>query len=322
MAAITAVTRLVSPGERIVAGDDLYGGTYRLLGRLHEERGIQVVHVDTTDLEAVERAIDSRTRLMLLESPTNPLLRVSDIVSIAAIARDRGLLMAVDNSLMSPYLQRPLQLGADIVIESATKALSGHGDLIAGLVATSDPEVAERIRWLQNAEGAGLAPFEAWLLLRSVKTLAARLEAQQASARKVAEYLCGCPLIRRVHYPGLEDHPGYGLHQRQAGGPGLLMSFTTGSDQISQRIVNATRLFKIAVSFGSVTSVISQPARLSHASVPARIRKKRPLPEGLVRLSVGLEDANDLVGDLAGAIQAATGATRTGERRPLHAAMK
>jgi len=306
MAAITAVTRLVNAGERIVAGDDLYGGTYRLLGRLAEDRGIEVVYVDTTDPGGVDAALDSRTRLVLLESPTNPLLKVSDIESIAALAHSHGVPLAVDNSLMSPYLQRPLELGADIVVESATKALSGHSDLTAGVVATRDPDVADRLRWIQNSEGAGLAPFESWLLLRSAKTLAVRLEAQQLNARRVAEYLCGCPMIRRVYYPGLEDHPGFDLHGRQAGGPGVLMSFTTGSDELSEQMVNATRLFKIAVSFGSVTSVISQPARLSHASVPAEIRAKRPLPEGLVRLSVGLEDGDDLVEDLAQAIKAAT----------------
>jgi cystathionine beta-lyase len=306
MAAITAVTRLVSAGERIVAGDDLYGGTYRLLGRLAKERGVEVVYVDTTDLGAVDEAMDSRARLVLLESPTNPLLKVSDIQSIAVLARARGVPLVVDNSMMSPYLQRPLALGADIVVESATKALSGHSDLTAGVVATRDPMLAERLRWVQNAEGAGLAPFESWLLLRSYKPLAVRLEAQQLNARRVAEYLCGCPLIERVYYPGLEDHPGFDLHGRQAGGPGVLMSFSTGSDELSERIVNAARLFKIAVSFGSVTSVISQPARLSHASVPAEIREKRPLPEGLVRLSVGLEDAADLVDDLAQAIRMAT----------------
>ncbi len=307
MAAITAVTRLVNAGERIVAGDDLYGGTYRLLGRLADERGVEVVYVDTTDLDSVEKAMDSRARLVLLESPTNPLLKVSDIQSIAVLARARGVPLAVDNSLMSPYVQRPLKLGADIVVESATKALSGHSDLTAGVVATHDPEIADRLRWIQNAEGAGLAPFESWLLLRSAKTLAVRLTAQQLSARRVAEYLCGCPLIRRVYYPGLEDHPGFDLHHRQAEGPGVVMSFSTGSDDLSERIVNAVRLFKIAVSFGSVTSVISQPVRLSHASVPAEIRRRRPLPDGLVRLSVGLEDADDLVDDLAQAFRAAAG---------------
>jgi len=307
MAAITAVTRLVNAGKRIVAGDDLYGGTYRLLGQLPEERGVEVVYVDTTDLGAVDAAIDSRTRLVLLESPTNPLLKVSDIESIGALAHRRGVPLAVDNSLMSPYLQKPLELGADIVVESATKALSGHSDLTAGVVATRDPDIADRLRWLQNAEGGGLAPFESWLLLRSAKTLAVRLEAQQLNARRVAEYLCGCPLIQRVYYPGLEGHPGHELNGRQAGGPGVLMSFTTGSDQLSEKIVNATRIFKIAVSFGSITSVISQPARLSHASVPALIRDERPLPEGLVRLSVGLEDVDDLIDDLAQAIRTAAG---------------
>ena len=304
MAAITAVTRLAAPGDSIVAGDDLYGGTYRLLANVAESRGITVRYVDTTDVAAVETALDDRTRLVLLETPTNPLLKVSDIEAIARLTRTNNgpggepTLLVVDNSIMSPYLQKPLELGADIVVESATKALSGHSDLIGGVVAVAGEELAERLYWVQNAEGAGMSPFESWLLLRSVKTLAVRLDRQLANSRAVAEFLRSRPEVHAVYYPGFEDHPGYELHNRQANGAGMVMSFETDSPETARRIIDATRLFKVAVSFGGVGSVISFPCRLSHASIPPEIREARELPEGIVRISVGIEDPEDLVADL------------------------
>jgi cystathionine beta-lyase len=298
MAAINAVLRLVSAGEAIVAGDDLYGGSYRLVTGAAERQGIEVRWVDTTDPAAVAEALDDRVRLVLLETPSNPLLKVSDIELIGRLARARGALLAVDNSIMSPYLQKPLELGADIVVESATKALSGHSDLTGGVVAVKDAELAERIYWTQNAEGTALGPFESWLLLRSVKTLAVRLDRQLAGARCVAEYLRGRDQVKAVYYPGFEDHPGHQLHLDQAGGGSVVMSFETHDEGAGKRIVDATRVFTIAVSFGSVGSVISLPCRISHAAIPPEVRRARDLPEGLVRLSVGLEDVDDLIGDL------------------------
>ena len=306
MAAITAISRLARAGESIVAGDDLYGGTYRLLARIGEAHGVSVRYVDTTDLVALEEALDERTRLVLLETPTNPLLKVSDVEAIARLAHDNGSLVVVDNSIMSPYLQKPLEVGADIVVESATKALSGHADLTAGIVAVADPELGDELYWVQNAEGAGLGPFESWLLLRSVKTLAVRVDRQLVNARWVAELLRSRPEVRRVYYPGLEDHPGRALHFRQARGGGMVMSFETDCDETSRRIVDATRLFKVAVSFGGVGSVISLPCRLSHASIPPEVRRARELPEGLVRVSVGIEDPADLIRDLETAFEKAT----------------
>ena len=305
MAAVTAVTRLVSAGEAIVAGDDMYGGTYRLLADAAESRGIEVRWVDTTDPSAVEDALDDRVRLVFLETPGNPLLKVSDIELIGKLARARGALLAVDNSIMSPYLQRPLELGADIVIESATKALSGHSDLTAGVVAVSDPELAERVYWTQNAEGTALGPFESWLLLRSVKTLAVRLDRQIDSARRVAEYLRDRPEVKAVHYPGFTDHAGHEVHRRQGGGGSVVLSFETHDESAGAHIVDATRIFKIAVSFGSVGSVISLPCRISHAAIPPEERRARALPESLVRLSVGVEDVDDLLRDLDAAFAAA-----------------
>jgi len=298
MAAVSAVVRLVEAGGAIVAGDDLYGGSYRLLSGAAERHGIEVRWVDTTDPRAVVDALDERVRLVLLETPSNPLLKVTDVEQIARLARAHGALLAVDNSIMSPYLQRPLELGADIVVESATKALSGHADLTAGVVAVKDDALAERIYWTQNAEGTALGPFESWLLLRSVKTLSVRLDRQLANARCIAEYLRGRAEVERVHWPGFDDHPGAALHRRQGGGGSVVLSFETHDEAIGRHIVDATRLFTIAVSFGSVGSVISLPCRISHAAIPPEVRRARALPEGLVRVSVGLEDVDDLIRDL------------------------
>lgn len=303
MAAISAVTRLVRCGESIVAGDDLYGGTCRLLGRITTGLGIEVRHVDTTSPEALTRAIDGSTRLVLLETPTNPLLRISDIQEIAGIAHDAGALLAIDNSLLSPVLQRPLELGADIVIHSATKFLCGHSDVTAGAVVVKAEALGERIAFVQNAEGAGLAPFDAWLLLRGMKTLALRVERQCVSAQRIAEYLDAHPLVTKVHYPGLVSHPGHALQCRQTRGAGGVISFETGDPERSRQIVEGARLFAIAVSFGGVGSVISLPARMSHASIPAELRDRIAPADDLVRISVGIEDVEDLIEDLAQALE-------------------
>jgi cystathionine beta-lyase len=289
MAALTAVTRLVRPGEEILAGDDLYGGTFRLLERVVGPLGVGVRYVDTTDLEAVARALTPATRLVLVESPTNPLLRVSDLGALAGIAHDAGALLAVDNSLLSPVLQRPIEAGADLVVHSATKFLAGHADVIAGAVVARDPGVAERLAFTQNAEGAGLAPFDAWLVLRGIKTLALRVERQTASARRVAEVLGARRDVARVYYPG----------------KGAVVSFSTGDAERSRRIVEEVRLFATAVSFGGVGSVASLPCRMSHASIPEPIRARHAPPGDLVRLSVGIEDVDDLVDDLGRALDEA-----------------
>lgn len=302
MAAIAAVTRLVKAGDEVLAGDDLYGGTTRLLARLACSHGVRVRHVDATDPQRVADAITERTRLVLVETPTNPLLSVTDLRALADVTRRRGVTLAVDNSLMSPTLQRPLELGADVVVHSATKFLGGHADLSAGVVVTNDPALHERIAFTQNAEGAGLAPFDCWLLLRSLPTLALRVERQCATAARLAQFLAAHALTQRVLYPGLPAHPGHAIHAAQASGFGAVLSFTTGDAALSRRIVEGTRLFKIAVSFGSVGSVISLPARMSHASVPDALRSRLAPPEDLVRISAGLEDAEDLVADLETAI--------------------
>ena len=305
MAAITAVTRLVSAGEEIIAGNDLYGGTVRLLEKVLPRQGIGVKYVDTSDIESVEAAITSRSKLILLETPTNPLLKITDIARIAKIGHANGLLLAVDNSMLSPCLQKPLALGADVVIHSATKFLCGHSDVTAGAVITNDADLHQQIAFYQNAEGSGLAPFESWLLIRGIKTLALRVERQNHSAQRIAEHLYGHPAVKNVYYPGLESHEGYKIQKAQASGGGGVISFTTDDPEFSRRLVESTRLFEIAVSFGSVGSVISTPCNMSHASVPESLRDQLAPPEDLVRISVGIEDVDDLIEDLEQAFAAA-----------------
>jgi cystathionine beta-lyase len=249
--------------------------------------------------------INSRTKLILIETPSNPLLQVSDIRLLAQVARDARALLIVDNSMLSPVLQRPLGLGADVVIHSATKFLGGHSDVTAGAVITNDESVHERIAFQQNAEGAGLSPFESWLLLRGLKTLAIRVKRQTESAKEVVNFLQLVPAIRQIYYPGHSDHPGGRIHVDQSEGGGSVVSFTTGDEGFSSRIVEATRLFDIAVSFGSVASTISLPCRMSHASIPLSLRDRLSPPADLVRLSVGIEDVSDLIADLEQAIRTA-----------------
>jgi len=306
LAAITAVTRLVSPGEEILACDDLYGGTYRLFSRILAKRGINVRYVDFNNLDAVAASINSNTKLVYLESPTNPLLQVIDIRAVADIAHRNGVLVCVDNSTMSPYLQRPLELGADIVLHSATKFLCGHSDVMAGAVVVSDDQLAEELYLIQNGEGAGLAPFDSFLLLRGMKTLSLRLDRQQSNARKIAEWLDAQPAVEHVYYPGLADERQLRIHRAQASGDGAVLSFVTGDAELSRAIVEATKLFNITVSFGGVNSTISLPNYMSHASIPQHLRQQKSIPADLVRVSVGAEDVEDLLDDLNQAFEFAS----------------
>lgn len=298
MAAIAALFHLLSSGDEIVAGDDLYGGTVRLLEQVSARHGIVVHYVDTTNLAAVKQLLSERTKLMLVETPSNPLLRISDLRALAKLSHGAGSLLAVDNSMLSPCLQQPLALGADVVIHSATKFLCGHNDVTAGALVTNNESLHRQLAFQQNAEGAGLSPFESWLLIRGLKTLSLRVERQNNSAQKVAEFLARHKCVSRVYYPGLIGHTGAEIQSRQATGNGAVISFTTGDAEFSKRIVEATRLFAIAVSFGSVASVISLPCRMSHASIPASLRDRLGPPPDLVRISVGIEDVDDLIADL------------------------
>ncbi len=305
LAAITAVTRLLSPGDEIVACDDLYGGTYRLFSRILVKRGINVRYVDFTDLDAVAAAVSSDTRLVYLESPTNPLLQIIDIAAISEIAHRAGAKVCVDNSTMSPYLQRPLELGANIALHSATKFLCGHSDVMAGAVVVADEDLGQELYLIQNGEGAGLSPFDSYLLLRGTKTLSLRLDRQQSNARKIAELLDAHPAVDRVYYPGLADGRQLAIHRAQSSGDGAVLSFVTGDPEFSRTVVEATKLFAITVSFGGVNSTISLPNYMSHASIPAHLRQQKSIPADLVRVSVGAEDIDDLVDDLSQAFEIA-----------------
>src|SRR5512142_2652232 len=269
LAAISAVTRLLSAGDEILAGDDLYGGSYRLFSKILSRTGISVQYADACDLERFALQIRPRTRLIYIETPTNPLLRIVDLRAIADLAHQNGALLCVDNSVMSPYLQNPLDLGADIVVHSATKYLCGHSDVTAGAVALRRKDLAEQIYFIQNGEGSALGPFDCFLLLRGVKTLKLRYDCQQSNAEKIAKHLAAHPSAKRVYFPGLASHPGHELHRKQARGAGALISFETGSFEFSKQFVEATQIFRISVSFGSINSSISVPGCMSHASIPA-----------------------------------------------------
>jgi len=314
MAAISTVTRLLRAGDEILADFDLYGGSCRLFAEVLPRSGITVRYGDACRPEFAA-LITPRTKLIFVESPTNPLLRVLDLRALAGLAHAHGAWLCVDNSTMSPYLQNPLDLGANIVLHSATKYLCGHSDVTAGAVIVKDDDLAAQIYFLQNAEGTALGPFDSFLLLRGMKTLKLRLDCQQQNALAVAQYLASHPGIQEVHYPGLASSAGYELQCHQARGAGAVLSFTTGSPELSLRITEQTRLFHICVSFGSVHSTICMPVRMSHASVPHELRALRHLPDDLVRISVGIEDAGDLLADLSlgigGSTIGATSATRT-----------
>ncbi|KAG2687319.1 hypothetical protein I3760_09G045800 [Carya illinoinensis] len=303
MAALAAVSRLVGTGEEIVAGDDLYGGSDRLLSKVIPKNGIVVKRVNTSDLDEVASAIGQQTKLVWLESPTNPRQQISDIRKIAEMAHKYDALLLVDNSIMSPILSQPLTLGADIVMHSATKFIAGHSDVMAGVLAVRGESLAKDLYFLQNAEGSGLAPFDCWICLRGIKTMALRVEKQQENAQKIAEFLSSHHRVKKVYYADLPDHPGRDLHYSQAKGAGSVLSFLTGSLALSKHIVETTKYFSITVSFGSVKSLISMPCFMSHASIPAAVREARGLTEDLVRISVGIEDVNDLIADLDHALR-------------------
>ncbi|KAI4161129.1 MAG: hypothetical protein LQ342_005167 [Letrouitia transgressa] len=302
MGALDVITRLLRPGDEVVTGDDLYGGTNRLLKYLATHGDINVRHIDTTNPEKVRRVLGPKTAMVLLESPTNPLIKVVDIPTIASMAHEANpsALVAVDNTMLSPLLQSPLDLGADIVYESGTKYLSGHHDLMAGVLAVNSNAIGERLYFTINASGCGLSPFDSWLLMRGVKTLKVRMEQQQSNAQRIAEFLESRGF--RVRYPGLKSHPQYDLHKSMARGAGAVLSFETGDVKVSERIVESARLWAISVSFGCVNSLISMPCRLSHASIDAKTRQERAMPEDIIRLCIGIEDVDDLIDDLSRAL--------------------
>lgn len=298
MAAIATVTHMLKAGDEILADWDLYGGTARLFGRVLPRSGITVRYVDASAPGSIEANITAATRMIYVESPTNPMLRIVDLKATAEIANRHGILFCVDNSTMSPYLQNPLTLGADIALHSATKFLCGHSDVTGGVLVVKDTKLAEEIYYLQNAEGTALGPFDCYLLLRGLKTLKVRMDAQQRNAGLIADFLTQHPKVEQVFYPGSPHHLGYDIHRAQASGGGAVMSFTAASAEAAKSIAETSEFFRISVSFGSVSSTISVPLKMSHASVPIEILAHRPIPDSLLRLSIGIEDAVDLIDDL------------------------
>ncbi|MGQ3013969.1 MAG: trans-sulfuration enzyme family protein [Flavobacteriales bacterium] len=300
LAAIDAVVKLLSAGDEILAVDDIYGGAFRLFTHIYEKFGIRVTYVDSTDAATVAAALTPSTRLIWLESPTNPTLKISDIRVIADIAKANGILLCVDNTFASPVSQKPLELGADIVVHSATKYLAGHSDLIAGLVVTRTQELGDRIKFIQNASGAILAPFDSWLVIRGIETLALRIKQHSENAQRLAEFLASCELVRNVYYPGLPGHVNHHIARKQQKFSGGVISFDlhTDSEELAVKIVSSTRYFKLAESLGGVKSLICHPATMTHKSIPREKRYAAGVTDSLIRLSVGLEDAEDLLADL------------------------
>ncbi len=298
MAATSSALLLFQTGDHLVVGRDIYGGTYRVLTSLFKRWGLDVTFADSADPDAVRRAIRPNTRGLFVETPANPLLHVTDLRAMAALAREHNLLALTDNTFMTPYLQRPLDLGFDVVVHSATKFLGGHSDLIAGVAATRDAELGRRLKAIQNSLGAILGPQDAWLTLRGLKTLAVRLEAQQRAALEIARWLSARPEVRHVYYPGLPSHPGAATHASQARGPGAVLSFELPDGPSAVALMKRVRLPLVAVSLGGVESILSYPATMSHAAMPRPERLARGITDGLVRLSVGLEDPQDLIADL------------------------
>jgi cystathionine beta-lyase/cystathionine gamma-synthase len=300
LGAVTTLMHLVSPGERVVSVNDVYGGVYRMFSQVYEPKGYRFTFVSAREIgEGLAPHLEADTRIVWLESPTNPLLNVIDIRAAADAAHTAGAMVVVDNTFATPYLQRPLELGADVVVHSTTKYLSGHSDVIGGFAATNDPTIAERLRFLQKSLGAVPGPFDCWLVLRGLKTLAVRMERHCENARRVAAWLDGHAAVDRVLYPGLESHPGHEIAVRQMRDFGGMISFLAGSEEDAVRLVAETKIWKLAESLGGVESLIEQPARMTHASTADA---PFAVPGSLVRLSVGIESVDDLIADLERAL--------------------
>ena len=298
MAAISSALLIFSPGDHLVVCEDVYGGTFRVLTALFSRLGIEASFVETTTPANIEAALRPNTRGLFLETPSNPLLKITDLAGAAQLARSRGIITLVDNTFMTPYFQRPLDLGCDIVLHSGTKFLNGHSDVLCGFAVVKDADLAKRIRFIQNAFGAVLGPQDSWLVLRGLKTLKVRMEESQRGAIAVANWLAGQRRVTEVFYPGLPGHPGYEIHSRQSTGPGAVLSFKLESLELTRRLLEGSQLAAFAVSLGGVESIISYPAKMSHAAMPLHEREARGVTDTLVRLSVGLEDAEDLIADL------------------------
>jgi cystathionine beta-lyase/cystathionine gamma-synthase len=302
LAAIGAVVDLLGAGDHVVVTRNVYGGTYRVFQEVRSRFGVEFSYVDTARLDLLREAIRPQTRMIFVETPTNPMMSLTDIAASAEIARENDCRLVVDNTFMSPYFQRPLELGAHLVLHSTTKYLNGHSDMVGGLVVARDEAVAERLRFLQNAVGAVPGPFDCWLALRGTKTLALRMRQHDANARVLAAMLAEHPKVVRIYYPGLPDHPQHELASRQCSGFGGMISFDVGGLEQAGAVLANTRIFSLAESLGGVESLISHPATMTHASVPRKERESFGVTDGLVRISVGIEDVEDLEEDLRSAL--------------------
>lgn len=304
VAATDAVIKLLEPGDEVIAANDMYGGTYRLFTKIYAKFGIRFTYVDTTDANNISKAISAETKLIWIETPTNPLMNITDIRAVAAIAQKAGVLLCVDNTFASPYLQNPLDLGADIVMHSATKYLGGHSDVIQGCLVMNDTELREKLYFIQKSCGAVPGPQDCFLVLRGIKTLHVRMQRHCENGEKVAHFLRNHPKVSKVYWCGFTDHPGYAVAGKQMRGFGGMMSFELKDDSVetARKVLAGTKVFALAESLGGVESLINHPASMTHASIPREERIKNGLSDSLIRLSVGIEDADDLIADLTQAI--------------------
>lgn len=304
VAATDAVIKLLKPGDEVIAANDMYGGTYRLFTKIFEKFGLKFHYIDMSNPDNIRKQINANTRLIWTETPTNPLMNISDIGAIAAIAREKGVWLCVDNTFASPYLQTPLDLGADIVMHSSTKYLGGHSDVIQGALVMNDPALREQLYFIQKSCGAVPGPMDCFLVLRGIKTLHLRMKAHSENGRTIAHWLRNHPKIGKVYWPGFEDHPGYAVAKKQMRDFGGMLSFTLKDDSVdnAMRVLSSTRVFSLAESLGGVESLINHPASMTHASIPREERLRNGLTDSLIRLSIGVEDADDLIEDLRQAI--------------------
>ena len=304
VAATDAVIKLLNPGDEVIAASDMYGGTYRLFTKIFEKYGIRFIYVDTTDTQNIQQAVTAKTKLIWIETPTNPLMNITDITAVAAISKAAGAWLCVDNTFASPYLQNPLDLGADIVMHSSTKYLGGHSDVIQGALIMNDAALREQLYFIQKSCGAVPGPMDCFLVLRGIKTLHVRMKQHCENGEKIANYLRSHPKVQRVYWCGFEDHHNFDIAKKQMRGFGGMMSFTLKDDTVeaATKVLSSTKLFALAESLGGVESLINHPASMTHASIPREERIKNGLGDGLIRLSVGIEDADDLIEDLKQAI--------------------
>jgi cystathionine gamma-synthase len=302
MAAISTILKLFGPGDHIIVSDDLYGGTYRLFEEIYKRYGVQFSYADTSNIHDIEKEIKPNSRAVFVETPSNPMMKVADLRKISELSKSKDLLFIVDNTFLTPYFQRPLEFGADLVLHSGTKYLGGHNDTLSGLIVANDDALAERLRLIQKSEGAVLPPFDSWLILRGIKTLSVRLERQQANAAAVAGWLCHHKSVTKVNYVGLRNHEGYEISKAQTSGFGAMISFEVKNQSIVEQVLEKVRLIIFAESLGGVESLITYPAVQTHSVIPEEMRRKIGVTDTLLRLSVGIEAVDDIIADLEQAL--------------------